>query len=282
MSEYFEHQIALSPQQTSKLKKLKTVTIKHPTIGSGLTIHVNGTNNKKIMSAYKKGKNHRLKLSAEELAQNEVAGSGFFQTLHKMGISRKQFNKGGKAAGKTIARVVAPVVKDLAPQIGQMAGMALASATGNPALAPVGAMLGNSLANEASKQLDKVGGSGAKPYATGLILPPKRKGMKVPIVGNPVVVEGGMVGPQNEIQRVKARLRKVSHDPVSGRGIVFSSSSQPTQVHRNTLLGRGLDPNHSFRNGYYNTLPPNNPAMHPFIESGLAYVGGKGFQPSGY
>jgi len=250
MSEYFEHQIALSPQQRSKLKKLKTVTIKHPTIGSGLTIHVNGVNNKKIMSAYKKGKNHRLKLSAEELAQNEVAGSGFFQTLHKMGISRKQFNKGGKTAGKTIARVAAPVVKDLAPQIGQMAGMALASATGNPALAPVGAMLGNSLANEASKQLDKVGGSG--------------------------------VGPQNEIQRVKARLRKVSHDPVSGRGIVFSSSSQPTQVHRNTLLGRGLDPNHSFRNGYYNTLPPHNPAMHPFVESGLTYVGGKGFQPSGY
>ena len=143
MSEYFEHKIDLAPQQIRKLKKLTTATIKHPTIGSGLTIHVNSANNKKIMKAFKSGKNHRLKLSADELAQNEVAGSGFFKTLNKMGISRKQFNSGGKAVGKTIARVAAPIVKGLAPQIGQMAGMALASATGNPALAGVGAMAGN-------------------------------------------------------------------------------------------------------------------------------------------
>ena len=59
-------------------------------------------------------------------------------------------------------------------------------------------------------------------------------------------------------------------------------SNRPTQIHHNAVMGGQLNPNHSFNNGYYNTLPLSNAAMHPFIESGNRYIGGRGFMASGY
>ena len=172
-NEFFEHQIDLADGQVKKLKKKASATIKYNQIGSGLTVHLSGNNHKKVMKSFNGKKNHRLKLSDEELMQNEKAGSGFFKTLHKMGVSRRQFNKGAKA----VAKIAAPIVKDIAVPVGTAAGAALATAAGNPELAPIAGIVGAKLAQEGSNQLTKYAGKGIR--KTRIMggpngLPPKR------------------------------------------------------------------------------------------------------------
>ena len=139
MSEYFEHQIDLADGQVKKLKGLKAVTIKHPQVGGGLTIHLSGANHSRVMKAHKGKKNHRLKLTKEELDQNEVAGSGFFKFIHKLGGSKKGFMKGVKE----VAKIAAPIVKDVAAPAGAAIGTALVTAAGNPELIPIAAPVGS-------------------------------------------------------------------------------------------------------------------------------------------
>lgn len=154
--EFNEHLIDLDKSQIRKLGKNKALTVKHNQIGSGLTIHLSEPNHKKVMSGYKNGKNKIIKLSPEELAQNEMAGTGFFKTLHSLGISKKDFMKGTKQ----VAKVAAPIVKEIAKPAGAALGTALVTAAGNPELAVVAAPVGAALANEASNQLTKYAGSG--------------------------------------------------------------------------------------------------------------------------
>ena len=117
------------------------------------------------MNAYKKNKGCRIKLSAEEIVQNDsVDGSGFFQTLHKMGVSRKQFNKGTKVLAKTVA----PLAQKLLPQLGEQAGQAIGMyATKSPMGGVAGATFGKQLGYDASNALKNYGGSGFRVAGAG-------------------------------------------------------------------------------------------------------------------
>ncbi len=90
MPEFYSHLVNVSKTSANKLRNGAQGVIKK--IGSGVSIHLSEENHKKCMDAYHKGKGCKIKLSAEEIKQNddEVEGSGFFKTLNKMGISRRQ------------------------------------------------------------------------------------------------------------------------------------------------------------------------------------------------
>jgi len=155
MAEFYSHLVDLGKDAGKKLKQGGIAIIKK--VGSGIPIHLAEENHKKAMSAYKRKKGFKLKLTPEEIAQNESeSGSGFFQTLNKLGVSKKQFMKGAKQA----AKIAAPLVKDIAKPVGAALGTAAVTAIGNPELAVVAAPLGAALANEGSNQLTKFAGSG--------------------------------------------------------------------------------------------------------------------------
>jgi hypothetical protein len=136
-------------------------------IGSGIRLDLSPENHAKAMRAYKRNKGVRLKLTAEEIQQNEdeTHGSGFFKFLNKnLGISRKQFNKGTKA----VAKVVAPLAEKVLPQIGEQAGQAIGMyATKSPIGGVAGAQFGKQLGYDASNALKNYGGSGFRVAGAG-------------------------------------------------------------------------------------------------------------------
>ena len=163
MPEFYSHLVNVSKTSANKLRNGAQGMIKK--IGSGVSIHLSEDNHKKCMEAYHKNKGCKIKLSADEIRQNndEVEGSGFFKTLNKMGISRRQFMKGTKA----VAKVVAPMAKQLLPQLGEQAGMALGTyASKSPMGGVVGAQFGKQLGNEASNALSSYG-NGFSPVGSG-------------------------------------------------------------------------------------------------------------------
>lgn len=162
MPEFFSHLVDVSKASMNKLRSGADGMIKK--VGSGVSIHLGEANHKKCMNAYKKNKGCRIKLSAEEIVQNDsIDGSGFFQTLHKMGISRKQFNKGTKLLAKTVA----PLAQKVLPELGSQAGTALAIGTKNPAMANVFGSVGQQLGYDASNALKNYGGSGFRVAGAG-------------------------------------------------------------------------------------------------------------------
>jgi hypothetical protein len=164
MPEFFSHLVDVSKASVNKLKNGAEGMIKK--VGSGVSIHLGEANHKKCMKAYQKGKGCRIKLTADEIVQNDsVDGSGFFKTLNKMGISRKQFMKGTKA----VAKVVAPIAQKILPQLGSQAGTALAIGTENPAMAGVFGSIGQQLGYDASNALKNYGGSGFRPAGQSMM-----------------------------------------------------------------------------------------------------------------
>ena len=282
-NEYFQHTIDLADGQVKKLKGAKAVTIKHAQIGSGITIHLGGENHKRVMKAYKAKKNHRLKLTKDEIDQNEVSGSGFFKFIHKLGGSMKGFMKGVKE----VAKIAAPIVKDVAAPAGAAIGTALATAIGNPELIPIAAPVGSALAMAGSKALTKYAeGKGLrvrKPRKPKVVL---GEGVKLKSIGK-VFKPIEQIAPQVTSEAV-APAKRTFRPVLGGKDTVYKKvglgfvANRPTQIHHTAVMGGQLHNNHTFNNGYYNTLPLSNPAMHPFIESGMKYMGGRGFQASGY
>ena len=163
MPEFFSHLVDVSKSSMNKMRNGADAMIKR--VGSGVSIHLGEANHKKCMNAYKKNKGCRIKLSAEEIVQNDsVDGSGFFQTLHKMGVSRKQFNKGTKVLAKTVA----PLAQKLLPQLGEQAGQAIGMyATKSPMGGVAGATFGKQLGYDASNALKNYGGSGFRVAGAG-------------------------------------------------------------------------------------------------------------------
>ena len=279
-NEYFQHTIDLADGQVKKLKGAKAITIKHAQIGSGITIHLGGENHKRVMKAYKSKKNHRLKLTKDEIDQNEVSGSGFFKFIHKLGGSKKGFMKGVKE----VAKIAAPIEKDVAAPAGAAIGTALATAAGNPELIPIAAPVGSALAMAGSKALTK--------YAEGKGLRVRKPRKPKVVLGEGVKLKsiGKVFKPiENKItDGLVAPVKKTFQPVIGGPDTVYKKvglgfvANRPTQIHHTAVMGGQLNANHTFNNGYYNTLPLSNPAMHPFIESGARYIGGRGFQASGY
>lgn len=153
MSEFYSHLVNASKSTIGKMKSGMPGLVR---VGSGIRLDLSHENHAKCMKAYKKNKGCRIKLTAEEIKQNddEIDGSGFFKTLNKMGISRRQFMKGTKA----VAKVVAPIAKQVLPQLGEQAGMALGTyASKSPMGGVVGAQFGKQLGGEASNALSKYG-----------------------------------------------------------------------------------------------------------------------------
>ena len=134
MPEFFSHLVDVSKASVNKLKNGAEGMIKK--VGSGVTIHLSESNHKKCMNAYKKNKGCRIKLTAEEIQQNEdeTHGSGFFQFLNKnLGISRKQFTKGAKDVGQSLAKIAAPEIKRYGKQYIPQLSSVISSRTGIPA-----------------------------------------------------------------------------------------------------------------------------------------------------
>jgi hypothetical protein len=132
MTEFFEHKLDLEPQHFRKLIKGKAHTVKVGQIGSGLTIRLGPANHKKMMTGYNKKKNKVLKLTKEEIDhnmnENMVEGSGFFKTLNKIGVSRKDFMKGTR----TISKIAAPVINTIGKTVIPELATAIAVETGIP------------------------------------------------------------------------------------------------------------------------------------------------------
>jgi hypothetical protein len=165
MPEFFSHLVDVSKSSMDKMRKGLPSMVKK--IGSGIRLDLSPENHAKAMRAYKRNKGVRLKLTAEEIQQNEdeTHGSGFFKFLNKnLGISRKQFNKGTKA----VAKVVAPLAEKVLPQIGEQAGQAIGMyATKSPIGGVAGAQFGKQLGYDASNALKNYGGSGFRVAGAG-------------------------------------------------------------------------------------------------------------------
>jgi hypothetical protein len=213
-----------------------------------------------MMEAYSKKKNKILKLTPAEVEQNlsaQTQGAGFFKTLHKLGVSRKQFMKGTKE----VAKVAAPIVKEVAKPVGSMIGMAGATALGNPELAPIAGVIGAKLADEGANQLTKFAGSGLK---------------------------------QDIVHPFKTIINKITGGSVHNVKYDTEMGFKPTVGHHSKLLkGSGMDSksevhNHSiYQNGYGNRrMPLGHQTYTPFIQRADVYVNpvkeGGSFLPSGY
>ncbi len=153
MTQFFQHTIDLTENNLNKLKKGAKTALTHAQIGSGMTIHLDHENTKRIEKNHAHGKGSHLKLSTEEIEENKKAGTGFGNFMAKtFGVhhaTRKLIN-----TGKAIARATLPAVLE-----------AGATLSGNPELAPLAGVAGSQLASSSLlhngkglfKQLHKAG-----------------------------------------------------------------------------------------------------------------------------
>jgi hypothetical protein len=169
MPEFFSHLVDVSKASVKKLKDGSEGMIKR--VGSGISIHLSEANHAKCMKAYQKGKGCRLKLTADEIKQNddEVSGSGFFKTLNKMGISRRQFTRGAKQAGQEVAKFVAPVINKYGKQYIPQLTAQLGARTGVDT-SPLNAKL-NEVLDKGTARLEQFGrtGNGFRPAGQSMI-----------------------------------------------------------------------------------------------------------------
>lgn len=162
MPEFFSHLVNVSKASVNKLKNGAEGMIKK--VGSGVSIHLGEANHAKCMKAYQKGKGCRIKLTADEIKQNDsVDGSGFFQTLNKMGISRRQFTRGAKRASQEVAKFVAPEINKLGKQYLPQITSQISARTGIPSVL-IDSKL-NELLDKGTDRLEQYGktGNGFRP-----------------------------------------------------------------------------------------------------------------------
>jgi hypothetical protein len=179
MPEFFSHLVDVSKSSANKLKSGAEGMIKK--VGSGVSIHLGEANHKKCMNAYKKNKGCRIKLSAEEIVQNDsIDGSGFFQFLNKnLGISRKQFTKGAKQVGRELAIRGAPIIKEMGQKAIPALTASISAETGVPAF-----LLNQQLNNALDRGTDRLAqfgkeGKGFRTAGSGF----RPVGVNVPMYG---------------------------------------------------------------------------------------------------
>ena len=166
--EFTSHTVLVSEKVKARLMRGLPAVIKQYGPDFSDELWLSDLNADKLAKAYAKKRGVKITLSKKEIQANGASGSGFFKTLHKMGISRKQFTSGVKAVGKVAAKAVAPVL----PELGAMAGAAAATAAGNPELAPVASLAGRELGKQAQSQINGLGfrpvGAGFRPIKAPL------------------------------------------------------------------------------------------------------------------
>ena len=123
----------------------------------------------------------RIKLSAEEIVQNDsIDGSGFFQFLNKnLGISRKQFTKGAKQVGRELAIRGAPIIKEMGQKAIPALTASISAETGVPAF-----LLNQQLNNALDRGTDRLAqfgkeGKGFRTAGSGF----RPVGVNVPMYG---------------------------------------------------------------------------------------------------
>ena len=271
MSEFFEHKLDLEPKDFRKLIKGKAHTVKVGQIGSGLTIRVNPINHKKLMLGYNKKKNKVLKLTKEEIdhnmSDNMVEGSGFFKFLNKnLGISRKEFNSGGRKIAKIAAPVINTIGKTVIPEL----ATAIAVETGIP---PPLITLGlNKALDTGTNRLDQYGQTG--------------KGLKYP-VSKYFPSESDITNGKGFEQDIKKGFNKginyIKGGSVAVHSVVYNDNGYKPAVNHfsRVVQGSGIesnDVNHNslYLNGYMNNkIPLGHQIYTPYKEGGS-------FKPSGY
>jgi hypothetical protein len=273
MTEFFEHKLDLEPKHFRKLIKGGPQTVKYVKIGSGLTVRVNQANHNKLMEGYNKRKNKILKLTEQEIEhnmnENMVEGSGFFKTLNKLGVSRKQFMGGIRTASRTVAPIIK---KEVIPAISAPLGLALATAAGNPELAPIAGIAVNKALNIGADRLDQYGQTGkgmaypvSKHYPKEINLT-QGKGLGTDIKKgfNKGInyIKGGSVSVHPVVYNDDGFKQTINHFSKSIQG----SGMQSNDVNHNSL----------YQNGYMNSrIPMGHQIYKPYIEGGS-------FKPSGY
>jgi hypothetical protein len=172
MSQKYEHRIHLSEASHKKLRQGLSAVVKHSSIGSAKAkcFHCGPETHAKLMHAFQNKTPATIQLSAEEIAMNdEQSGTGFFRTLHKLGVSKKQFNKGGKKIVKGLKTVGIAVAKEALPVLAQ--GIVTAGATALSENPVIGAVAGKVANNLVKQQVSKLG--------NGLTVSRSRNGLKV-------------------------------------------------------------------------------------------------------
>jgi hypothetical protein len=270
--EFFEHKLDLEPKHFRKLIQAKPHTVKFGQIGSGLTIRLGPANHKKMMMGYNKKKNKVLKLTKEEIdhnmSDNMVEGSGFFKTLNKLGVSRKQFMKGTRSISKIAAPVINTIGKTVIPEL----ATAIAVETGIPP--PLVSIALNKGLDAGTDRLGEYGQTG--------------KGMAYPVSEfYPKELSVNLTKGKGLEADIKKGFNKginyIKGGSVSIRPVVYNDDGfKPAVNHFSRVIqGSGMqsnDVNHNslYLNGYMNSkIPLGHQIYKPYIEGGS-------FKPSGY
>jgi hypothetical protein len=108
-TELIPHQINLTLDQVKKLGSGLTTTLRHSQMGADkgdIVVMLNPQQARKMLTSYKRNKGLRLKLSPPELEATMKLGSGFFEVLEKIGISKERLKEVGKTALKSLGKEV--------------------------------------------------------------------------------------------------------------------------------------------------------------------------------
>lgn len=128
----------LLPGHCRKLADGESCTLKHHMIGSGIPIVVHHTTAKKMMTAHRAGKGHRLRLSPEEVALSEkMMGGKVTWKSFKKGLS-----KGWQYYKKNLASALGPLLKK---------GLTTLSSYAGSQLGPEASVVGDTLIKELGK-----------------------------------------------------------------------------------------------------------------------------------
>jgi hypothetical protein len=245
MSEVFEHNIHLSIPSSKKLKSMMPVKIKHTSINPEkdfAPFHCHADNHAKLMHAFEHKKTATITLSPDEVAlnENEHTGTGFFKVLHSIGISKKQFNKPGKAIVKA-AKQVGITPKSTVSALKTVAKIAL------PTLAKAGAAAGTA-------------------YLTGNPLAAK---IASDVAGNAVQSQMSKIGSGLYIQHGKLKVRNPSN---TGVGISYNQYDAQNIKDGTLGINNVLAHDHPARNPYI--IPSQGVIQQPYAANPLVYGSG--------
>jgi hypothetical protein len=248
----FEHRLHVSPPSLKKLKAMMQTKVRHTSINSpkaSAPFYCHAENHAKLMDAHENRKTATIMLSPEEIDLNkEQSGTGFFKTLHKLGVSKKQFNKPGKAivkaakqigitpkstvsALKTVAKIALPTLA----KAGAAAGTAYL--TGSPLAAKIASDVAG---NAVQSQMSKIG-SGL--YVQNRALNLARKGgREVSVVRH--LIGAGLSINQYDRQNIKdgtlAMTNVLAHDHPARNPFIPRPEGTLVQTAGSRLYGGGI------------------------------------------
>jgi hypothetical protein len=160
--ELFEHSVAISPTQITKMKKGLNVTLnpKHFSEAGSHIISVMPMNHKRILPAIRRGKGLKINLSPVENLYKKTTGGkislkGIGRTINKGLHNFGHKVEGGlKQVGKVVAKpMVDALIQGGIPAVTGIAGEVL----GGPMGGIAGSVAGQALANQVQRQANKRG-----------------------------------------------------------------------------------------------------------------------------